>query len=149
MTPLLNAVRTLGVSAVLGSSIYLSSEIGHIEGYLFPVAQGYHIESEVPAVGIDGVEISLTFSKVRSCHFELQEAYIPTAKGIWKDVAIYDPKRVGPAFSRPKNTYAVTWLFGYPPSKIGTEIKIVLHHKCWGPGLWETITEINIPPRII
>lgn len=145
--PLWNAAKTLVVASILGTSVAFASQWGAIEGKLFPVATAYVVTAEVPAVGIDGVEVSLEFSKVRDCHFELQEGYVEPSPGRWKDVPVYDPRRVGPAFSRPKNRYEVTWLFGYGPSLIGAPLKLILHHKCWGQGLWETITEVNIPAR--
>lgn len=148
MKPFRNAMRTAGVAVLASVSIYLSSEIGNLEGRLFPVAVDYAIEGETPAVGVEGVEVTLSFAKVRSCSFEFQEASIPSGMGKWKDAPIYDPKRAGSVFSRPTGHYHVTWLFGFPPSSIGTPIKMVLHHKCWGPTLWETVTEINLPSRL-
>lgn len=147
MAPLHNAIRTLVVGLMVGSGVFLSSDIGKIEGKLFPVAVDYRIEDEKPSENPIEVEVSLVFSKVRNCKFVLQQAYIPGKNGTWVDVPVYDPKRVGPLFSRPMNTYSVNWLLGYPPEKRGTKIKFVLYHKCWGPGLWDTVTEVDIPSR--
>lgn len=148
MNVIRNALKVAGMSCLLGTAILLHGSFGSIEGKYLPIATDYHIEEEIPAVGMEGVQLTLRFKKSRDCKFVEQEAYIPGPGDTWQDVSIFDPKRINrSAYSRPVGSYYVTWIFGYSSEKIGTKLRLVLHHKCWGEGLWETLTVVDLPKR--
>ena len=149
MRPMYNALRT-GLIGILGATILLAwNEVGEFEGKHWPVAKAYSILNEEPATNLEGTYVSFVFYKDRACKFKLQEMYIPSSKG-WSWVPWFDPKRKRGqgVYTRPSDSwFQETWLVGYPAKSVGTPIKIVLHHECWGSSFWETVTEITIPER--
>lgn len=147
MDILYNAVRTAGIGGLAFVGIYLSAEIGSLDGEHQPVMIDHVVEKEIPALDPNKVEITMRFVKVRDCKIVSQDFYIKDKDDVWTAVSWETPATPTRITNRPLGALRVVWVLGYPPSKISHKLRRVLRHHCWGPGLWETVTDVTIPAR--
>lgn len=143
-----NAMMTMLMGALLLPIPILYNDAGHIDGRAFPVVTDTTIETMTPVPG--GVEIDLSFSKVRRCKYMDMQWYVETFPNVWREIAVVFPEdNGGKPRTRPTGRFSANWTLLMPQKFIGQRLKQELLHSCWGPMFWLTVTTEMplIPPK--
>lgn len=135
------AAIALGILFVYPASS-LFTNLGWTEGRLFPVSSDFELveSKEVP----HGINMTLRFTKHRNCDFVEWHWYMEKSPGRFTDVFVVDLQRTGEPFSRPMGDFEVDWLLISNMTPNDKKLYAVLDHRCWGPLLWKTHTQVEV-----
>jgi hypothetical protein len=130
-------LTTAAMGLAVSLPVILYSQIGYVEGDLFPVSTELEIMAMTPAQG--GVDIDVLFTKSRRCTYRDMQWYVETYPDVWREVIVIFPK--DKPRTRPLGRFEATWTLLMPAKYIGRRLQQELFHSCWAwPFTWETIT---------